>query len=112
MSKVKSGPDEVVFENDTEPCTVTVAPFAAEMVSVLPDGTLNAVMTTLEQDPRLDADATLLTVHVARFAISVPDGDGAATAKEASATRTKEVNAPVCMMKYQFKRQGERAGEG
>ena len=97
MSKVKSGPEDVVFENDTEPCIVTVAPFAAEMVSVLPDGTLNASITTLEQDPRLDADETLLTVHVARFAISVPEGEGAAAAKEASAARTKEVSARVCI---------------
>lgn len=40
-----------------------------------PEGTLKAVITTLAQSERSAADATLLTVHVARFACVVSVGE-------------------------------------
>jgi hypothetical protein len=71
--------------------TVTVAPLANFMSSVEPEGTVNALMTTLEQDERLDAEDTELTVQVARLAISVGDPTGLArtTRAKRAAARTE-----------------------
>ena len=66
-------------------------------IGALPEGTVKASITTEVQDERLDADETLLTVQVARFAISVPEGLGTANAVLASAARTSGVRARGCM---------------
>jgi hypothetical protein len=45
-------------------------------------------MTTLEQDERLDAEETELTVQVARFAVSVPEGIAKPTWASRAAAKT------------------------
>lgn len=52
---------------------------------------MNAVIITAVQDERSAALATLLTVHVARFAVSVLETGGTATATATSAARRKKV---------------------
>lgn len=55
-----------------------------------PDGTVNASIRTEVQSERSAALATLLTVHVARFAVSVFD-DGTATATATREARRRNV---------------------
>lgn len=68
---------------------------AAHSHSIPPDGTVKAVMITAVQSERSAALATLFTVHVARFAVSVfdpvPLGRATAAATRA-ARRTKAVS--------------------
>jgi len=91
VSKVINGPAEVVFAKVISPVMVTVAPLAAAMVMVFPDGTVKAVMMTAVQADKFAALATLLTVHVARLAVSVLDPCvillGIATARATRAAR-------------------------
>jgi hypothetical protein len=69
---------------------VTVAPLAKFIDRVCPEGTVNAEMTTEEQEATPDAEDTELTVQVARFAVSAPEG-----IPKARWTIIKEISAVV-----------------